>query len=221
MTFRNKSILFSLFFILFFIGNVHAEKCQVFFINLYYQPVSFQIKKDNTQYCQQLQINPFTVTPLSEINPVKQAKLRFQTKGQKGWYSYYIDEIEQFIDFKTNQIYAIIMFPNRAIEYYEQKVPEKDQEDSNSQICFFNGTNNNIHRMEVGLEWKKNTATFVEKLKPNQLTNFVAIPALEYQLFFQYSQNQESQVGNQQQREPHKVAYLRWHNSPKEGTKKK
>ena len=85
-----------------------------------------------------------------------------------------------------DELHTIIIGPDGAVDYYSLTADSL----RGTKICFINGSDDQLSKMEVGVEFGDNDVAYIEDFYPMEISNFVTASSGVYSLFWQFPSQQ-------------------------------
>ncbi|MBN2547121.1 MAG: hypothetical protein JXB50_15070 [Spirochaetes bacterium] len=132
-----------------------AGSAKLFCVNLYSEDLDFQLGEDSKPIFYFNGLKPYTPTRILSSNNFGKHIFYFKLSTEKTFHFWSTDKKNpQLCTVEADKTYCFVIGVDGSIEYYI--LAEKN--DNNPKVCFLNGSNSTISRMEISKEWNKNPA---------------------------------------------------------------
>lgn len=186
-----KKLLFFIFlFLLLTTAFLFSQEriTKIFFVNLYAENVDVQLGEENNFVFKMEGLEPYSSTYMLKTTKTGQYKLYFKKSSDSEYFFWSKDGTTPIkCDVEAGKSHCILIDYNGAAEYFT--LEENFQ--NGASVCFLNGSDSLLTKMEVGTDWETNTVAFVEDLDVYMITNFVTFNPGKYSLFWQYPAQKE------------------------------
>lgn len=156
---------------------------KIFFVNLFPELVDVRLGDSENYVFEMEGLEPNSVTYYVETTDFGDYVLYFKLSSEYEWMEW-TDDDGYVYDCPVNpgELHAIIVAPDGTVDYYSL------EEDRNrgAKICFINGSDAQLAKMEVGVEFDDDDVAYIEDFYPMEISNFVTADPGVYSLFWQF-----------------------------------
>jgi hypothetical protein len=159
------------------------SQAKIFFVNLYDDWVDARLGDDYNYVFLMEGLGPSDATYMLETWDYGVYTLWFKLNYEREWWYWWDEYTEDPIDcwVDPGYSYCILMDPDGYPEFFTLT----EGSGRGAQVCFLNGTPEDLTRMEIG-EWWGDPVAYCDRLEWYTITNFVNIPEGWYSLYWQY-----------------------------------
>jgi len=175
-----KIFLIIILFIISIYSYADEDIAKIFFINFSGEYRDAILGTKDVTVFTMTKLAPRNATLLLKTNKFGNYKLLTKKSSDKEWNTMIMlknCKVEQ------GKIYCIFIEADGYNRYFTLTEPDTN----NPRVCFVNGTGKELAKIKIGKEWSDNIGAYAKNLKKNKLTNFVKVPADNYSLFWQFS----------------------------------
>jgi hypothetical protein len=163
-----------------------ADKAKIFCVNLYNGNVDFRLGEEKDPVFFMNGLEAFTATSMYVTDQYGTFTFWFKESTDKSFAFWAKDgKTAEKCEIKAGNNYCFIIGVDGTIKLYYLT----EEKTSNPKVCFLNGANSSITRMEVSKGWKKNVAAFTDNLGQNAITNFVSVNPDKYSMYWQFPEH--------------------------------
>lgn len=181
---NNKN--FTLIIIFLIITTVIAfseeKSANIFFINLFNKKLDIRLGESENPVFTGNNIDPFSSTSMVKVYSTGRYKLYFK-KSEDADFNIWLDDGVNpgYYNIESGKSYCISINPNGRINYFLIE----DDPKNGAKVCFINGTDSQLTKMQISKEWDKNIAVYTENINKNSVSNFVSFLPGIYALYWQ------------------------------------
>lgn len=186
---KTKIIFLAAFIILTANIIIFAGPAKVFCVNLYAENFDFRLGEESKPVISFNGLKPYTPTRMLSSNNFGDHKFYFKLSTEKTFYFWALDgKNAEICPVEADKTYCFVIGVDGSIEYYILD----EKKDNNPKVCFLNGSNSTITRMEIGKEFKTDYAAYMEDIKENGISTFVSVKPDNYNCFWQFPEQVKS-----------------------------
>lgn len=176
-------VLLTLIFILINAKTFAADNAKIFCINLYGSKIDFRLGEEKDPVFFMNGLDSFNSTSLLSTSKTGIYTFYFKESTEKKYYFWAKDgKTPEKCPVESGKIYCFVIGVDGSVEYYILT----EGKDDNPKVCFLNGSDTDMSRMEVSKSWKNNPVAYVDNLKQNAITNFVSVAVNNYSAYWQF-----------------------------------
>ena len=160
---------------------------KIFYVNLFPDPVDVRLGDSENYVFKVERLEPNSVTYYVETTDFGDYVLYFKLSAEDEWIEWADDE-GYLYDCPVNpgELQSIIIGLDGAVDYYSLTADRNP----GAKICFINGSDTQLSKMEVGVEFGDDNVAFIEDFNPMEISNFVTASSGVYSLFWQFPSQQ-------------------------------
>lgn len=165
-------------------SQLRASKAsKICFINLYNEKVDVRLGEETSYVFIMEGLDPFTSTYLLKTSGYGEYKLYYKLSSEKKW-DYWVDkkDVPYYCAVESGKSHCIVIDADGNANYFTLT----EYEGPGARVCFFNGSDTKMSRMEVGTDWNDETVAYTEDLDSFVISNFVTIKSGNYSIFWQF-----------------------------------
>ena len=187
---KKNHFLVLLLFPVLYTASLHAFTPKIFYVNLYNKAVDVRLGSESNYIFIMNGLGPKKATYMVNANPTGSYNLYFKVSTKNEWIQWADASDNAFsCDVVADKDYCIVTGTDGNAMFYTLEEPDE----TGAKVCFFNGTDANISRMEIGEYWGTPKA-FIDDLSPNAVSSFVVINPGSYSLFWKYCEQKKKTV---------------------------
>lgn len=176
---------FFLICIVFSINTLFADSfaSKIFYVNLFNKNADVRLGNAENYIFKSTNLEPYSSTYMVENTTFGEFNLYFKLSIEDSWYIWSDDTETPYIcNVEDDKNYCIVINAKGSVEFYSLNEPSNNK----PKICFLNGSDGTMARMEVAEDWKTGTVAYTSDLERHTVTNFVSMKPGIYSLFWQY-----------------------------------
>jgi hypothetical protein len=160
-----------------------GKPSKIFYVNLYREMVDVRLGDSENYVFEGSGLEPNSVTYYVETTDFGDYVLYFKLSSENRWIEW-TDDSGYFYECPVNpgELHTIIIGPDGSVDYYSLEADRL----SGAKICFINGSDAQLAKMEVGEEFDDNNVAYIEDFNPMEVSNFVTATPGYYSLFWQF-----------------------------------
>jgi hypothetical protein len=169
-------------------GSLLAFTPKIFYVNLYDKAVDVRLGTTNNYVFIMNGLGPNKATYMVNASSTGSYGLYFKVSTKDEW-TLWTDENDKAYscDVENNKDNCIVTGTDGHVEFFTL---EEADNDAGAKVCFFNGTESKLPRMEVGSVWGTPKA-YIDDLSPNAVSTFVTITPGDYSIFWQFPEQKK------------------------------
>ena len=161
---------------------------KIFFVNLFNEKVDIRLGESDYPVFTMNGLDPFSSTYILNTDKIGKHKLYFKKSVENDYYYWSDDgETPNYCNIESGRSYCIFITTNGQINYFFLK----DDLKSGAKVCFINGADSQLSKMQISKDWEKNIAAYTENINTNAITNFVTFLPGIYSLYWQFPNQKE------------------------------
>jgi hypothetical protein len=156
---------------------------KIFYVNLFPDMVDVRLGDSDNYVFEGVGLESNKVTYYVETTDFGDYVLYFKLSSEDEWIQW-TDEEGYLYECPVNpgELHTIIIGPDGSVDYYSLKADRR----RGAKICFINGSDAPVSKMEVGVEFDDNDVAYIEDFNPLEVSNFVTASPGYYSLFWQF-----------------------------------
>ncbi|KKL52854.1 hypothetical protein LCGC14_2281310, partial [marine sediment metagenome] len=156
---------------------------KIFYVNLFSDPVDVRLGDGENYVFEGEALEPNSVTYYVETTDFGDYTLYFKMTSEDEWIEW-TDDDGYLYDCPVNpgELHAIIIGPDGTVDYYSLTADRN----RGAKISFINGSDAQLSKMEVGVEFDDNDVAYIEDFDSMEISNFVSASPGVYSLFWQF-----------------------------------
>lgn len=177
-----------LIFLLIFISTISWGQSKIFFVNLYYSDLDVRLGDENNYIFKMINLSSYNATYLLPTTRPGNYNLYFKLSTSDTWIAWGNEKGEKYNCLvEENKSHCILAGTDGNMQFFTMD----EEKNTGPKICFINGSDSKLNRMEISETWKKNVAYAFEGLEKNLISNFLAFNEGEYSIYWQFPGGQE------------------------------
>ncbi len=174
---------FMLVMVLFIALGIFAKPAKIFIVNLYEEPVDIRLGESGDPVVYKYNLKSYGATRMTYTTKYGDYTLYFKLSSSDEWYKWADENGDVWsCPVKADKNYCILIGNDGYLNYYTLTEDNK----KGPKVCFLNGSDKRVKRMEISKNWKSNVQAYCVDFNPNDISNFVTFSKGSYSMFWQF-----------------------------------
>lgn len=175
--------VFVFVFLLFAFNFAFAKSAKIFIVNLYSEPMDIKLGSGDEPVISYSGLEAYEATIMKYTSRFGEHKLYFKESPSDKWNMWKSEDGETMVcPVEKDKSYCILVGKDGDLGYFVLD----EGSDNDPKVSFLNASKKTVLKMEVSKDWETEVQAYVEKFKPNDISNFVSIKKGNYSLFWQF-----------------------------------